>query len=225
MQSKFAVTDRTRVRRIVDRADYDQATIYTALDEAFFASIAFSDGTNVHAIPTAIWRENQHLYIHGSNGSRLIKCLQQGIQVCISVTTIQGLVLARSAFHHSMNYTSVCIYGSFATVDPAEKNLHMRNFMEHWMPGRWEHVRQPDKNELAATTVMRIPIVEAVLKSRKGDPKDDASDMDQVVWAGIMPLQSQWQKPQQVKEQDNPDLPGQALRALKKIVTTRPLRG
>ncbi len=207
------MTNRTRVRRIAERADYATATIHALLDESPVGTIAFSDGVNVHAIPTAIWREDQHLYIHGSNGSRLLKILGQGAQVCVSVTRIDGLVLARSAFHHSMNYHSVCIYGVFESVDPAAKNQHMQCFLEHWLPGRWQHVRTPNPNELAATTIMRIPIVEAVLKSRNGPPKDDPEDMEQEVWAGVIPLQSLWQTPQQVTEQNNVNLPGQEVRS------------
>ena len=139
--------------------------------------LLFYDGAIAHAIPTTIWREENHLYIHGSNGSRLLKFLHTGAQVCVSVTNIHGLVLARSAFHHSINYNSVCIYGAFEAVAEDTKKNHMHCFMEHSMPGRWQYVRIPNKKELAATTIMRIAIVEAVLKSRQGPPKDDVSDM------------------------------------------------
>ena len=111
MNDTCIMTSRTRVRRVPDRASYDRQAIFKTIDDSFFATIAFYDGDTVHAIPTAIWREDEHLYIHGSNGSRLIKHLQSGAQVCVSMTNMHGLVLARSAFHHSMNYSSVCIYG------------------------------------------------------------------------------------------------------------------
>ncbi len=212
MSEDLSMTQRTRVRRLKERASYDQAAIFAALDEALVATIAFSDGENVHAIPTAVWREEKYLYIHGSNGSRLLKFLQTGAQVCVSTTNIHGLVLARSAFHHSMNYCSVCIYGAFEVVAESDKERHMQQFLEHWMPGRWQHVRSPIKKELAATTLMRILISEAILKSRQGPPQDDDKDMEQHVWAGVMPLQLQWQNPCQVAEQNDPDLPGQALR-------------
>ncbi|QLH43416.1 MAG: pyridoxamine 5'-phosphate oxidase family protein [Coxiellaceae bacterium] len=214
MPHTLPMTHRTRVARLSQRASYDQATIFAILDQALFATIAFSDGVDVHAIPTAIWREGSHLYIHGSNGSRLLKMLQKGMQVCVSVTHIHGLVLARSAFHHSINYASVCIYGVFETVAESTKNQHMQRFVEHWMPGRWQHLRQPDKSELAATTIMRIVIKEAVLKSRQGPPKDDADDMVYPVWAGVVPLQPQWQTPQQVVEQEGHNLPGLSVRDL-----------
>lgn len=211
MSIKLPVTNKTKLKRIKERASYDQEAIFAALDEAIIGTIAFHDGINVHAIPTAIWREEGHLYIHGSNGSRLLKHLQTAAQVCVSVSNIHGFVLARSAFHHSMNYSSVCLYGAFDIVAEVEKERHMKKFMEHWMPGRWQYVRPPNKNELAATTIMRIPIIEAVLKSRNGPPKDDTEDLEQQVWAGIMPLHLQSRIPQQVVEQTNNQLPGQII--------------
>lgn len=212
MHKQLPMTDRTRVKRLSERASYDRAAIYAVLDEALFGTIAFSDGENVHAIPTAIWREDEYLFIHGSNGSRLLKFLQTGEQACVSITSIHGLVLARSAFNHSMNYDSVCIYGVFETVEESTKIQHMQYFLEHWMPGRWQHIRVPNKKELAATTVMRTPITEAVLKSRQGPPKDDKDDMEQQVWAGVIPLHLQWQTAQQVEEQKNLSLPGKSVR-------------
>ncbi len=212
MSQNFVITDRTQVRRVKERAGYESAAIHAVIDESPFATIAFSDGINVHAIPTAIWRESGHLYIHGSNGSRLINLLGLGAQVCVSMTRIHGLVLARSAFHHSMNYHSVCIYGVFETVNSDAKNQHMQRFLEHWMPGRWQYMRQPDKTELAATTIMRIPITEAVLKRREGPPKDDAADMGQPVWAGVVPLHAQWLTAEQVTDQNDADLPGKIVR-------------
>lgn len=212
--SKLSTTERTRVRRMSERADYDQAAIHAVLDQAFFCTVAFNDGNSVHAIPTAIWREQDYLYIHGSNGSRLLKVLQTGAQVCVSVTNMHGLVLARSAFHHSMNYASVCVYGVFEKVPEENKMQHMQYFLEHWLPDRWQHVRIPDKTELAATTILRMPIVEAVLKSRQGAPKDDETDLDQKIWAGVIPIKMQWQTPIQVTEQNNCDLPGKSTRDL-----------
>ncbi len=214
MISKLPMTNRTRVRRKNERANYDKAAIFAVLDNALFGTIAFNDDSNAHAIPTAIWREGEYLYIHGSHGSRLLKLLQTGAQVCVSVTQINGLVLARSAIKHSINYASVCIYGVFEVVEEATKSQRMQYFLEHWMPGRWRYVRPPNKNELAALCIMRIAITEAVLKSRQGPPKDDEKDMKQHVWAGVVPLQLQWQMPQQVAEQKNFDLPEQNMRAL-----------
>jgi uncharacterized protein len=210
--SDITPTPRTKVRRVSERASYDQAAIYAALDEAPFATIAFNAEGSVHAIPTAAWREENHLYIHGSNGSRLLKTLQMGAQACVVVANMHGLILARSAVKHSMNYSSVCIYGIFEPVAEASKNSHMQRFMEHWLPGRWQYVRQPDQKELAATTILRIPIVEAVLKTRQGPPTDYEEDMGLAVWAGIAPLHLQWQTPEQVEEQEKSNLPGLCLR-------------
>src|SRR5262249_50698206 len=154
------------------RANYDQEAIFAAVDNALFCTIAFYDGASVHAIPTAIWREGEHLYIHGSNGSRLLKFLQTGAEVCVSLTNLHGLVLARSALHHSINYSSVCIYGVFESVAIEDKLARMKYFMEHWMPGRWQYVRPPNEKELASISILRIAIHEAVLKSRQGPPAD-----------------------------------------------------
>ncbi len=212
MQQKLAITERTRVKRKRERANYDQAAIFATIDQTLFGTVAFYDGTQVHAIPTAIWREKEYLYIHGSNGSRLLQLLKTGAQVCVSITQIHGLVLARSALHHSINYSSICIYGIFEVIADETKNQHMQYFIEHWMPGRWQHVRAPNQKELAAVTIMRIAINEAVMKSRQGPPTDDAGDREQHVWAGIMPLSLQWQAPQQTTEQKQSDLPGQMVR-------------
>lgn len=212
MSHKLQMTPKTQVKRMKERASYDQATIFKMIDDTLFGTIAFTEGPHVHAIPTLLWREGEYLYIHGSNGSRLLKCLQIGNQVCVSISHVHGLVLARSAFHHSVNYASVCIYGTFEEVPASEKEHHMQQFLEHWMPGRWQHTRTPNKNELAATTIMRILITEAVLKSREGPPKDDESDLQQPVWAGVVPMRVQWQTPQQVADQQDPNLPGQNVR-------------
>ncbi len=211
MSKKLNMTDRTRVRRHSERSGYDRDDIYAVIDHALYGTIAFSDGKNVHAIPTAIWRENDYLYIHGSNGSRLLQALSKGAEACISITHIDALVLARAAISHSMNYRSVCIYGKFTTVtEDTAKNNHLKYFIEHWLPGRWQYLRTPDSQELAATTVLHIPITEAVYKARQGGPKDYPKDMQQEVWAGVIPLQCQWDAPEQSEEQGDVDLPGLA---------------
>jgi nitroimidazol reductase NimA-like FMN-containing flavoprotein (pyridoxamine 5'-phosphate oxidase superfamily) len=208
MSETLTMTDKTRVRRMPARASYETKAIYDLLDDVPFGTVAFSDGENVHAIPTAIWREDDHLYIHGSNGSRLLQVLTTGITACVSVTRPDGLVLARAAPPHSFNYCSVSVYGVFHHVAPENKAKHMRYFMEHWIPGRWQHTREPAENDLAGVAIMRTPITEAVLKQRSGGPKDKPADMEQAVWAGVVPLQWQWQSPQQDTEQQNTNLPG-----------------
>ena len=184
-----APSDRTRVRRIAENAHYDTATLHAILDAAYVCHVAFADYKGTHCIPTACWREDNHLYIHGSNGGRLIKLLAKGTQACVTVTHIDGLVLARSAFHHSMNYRSAMVYGSFEKVD--DKRTALDAFMRHLAPGREHEARRGNDKELAATTVMRISLAEAACKVRTGGPNDDAEDMGVAAWAGVLPLVQQ----------------------------------
>ncbi|WP_294769555.1 pyridoxamine 5'-phosphate oxidase family protein [uncultured Rhodoferax sp.] len=183
-----APSDRTRVRRIAENAHYDRATLHAILDAAYVCHVAFVDEKGTHCIPTACWREGEHLYIHGSNGGRLIKLLAKGTQACVTVTHIDGLVLARSAFSHSMNYRSAMVYGQFETVE--EKAAALDTFMRHLAPGREREARPGNSKELAATTVMRISLAEAACKVRTGGPNDDEEDMNRPVWAGVLPLRS-----------------------------------
>jgi nitroimidazol reductase NimA-like FMN-containing flavoprotein (pyridoxamine 5'-phosphate oxidase superfamily) len=181
-------TERTRVRRVADRGRYDKDTLYAIVDAAYVCHLAFADAAGVHCIPTACWREGEHLYIHGSNGSRLLKMAADGAQVCVTITHLDGLVLARSAFHHSMNYRSAMIYGVFERVPDGDKPASLDAFMEKLAAGRSGHVRRGDANELAATTVLRIALDETACKIRTGGPKDDADDLSRDVWAGVLPL-------------------------------------
>lgn len=185
-------SDRTRVRRIAENARYDRETLYAIVDAAYLCHIAFADEKGTHCIPTACWREGEHLYVHGSNGGRLTKTLLAGTQVCITITHLDGLVLARSAFNHSMNYRAAMIYGVFERVaEEAEKRTSMAAFMQHIAPGRQAQARPGNDKEFAATTVLRIALTEAVCKTRSGGPNDDAEDMQQPVWAGELPLRLQ----------------------------------
>lgn len=179
---------RTRVRRVAHRGHYDRTTLHAILDEAYVCHIAFADEHSVHCIPTACWREGDHLYIHGSNGSRMLKLAGSGAQVCVTITHIDGLVLARSAFNHSMNYRSAVIYGAFDVVPDAQKPAVLDTFMEVLAPGRSRQARPGNAKELAATTVLRIPLDEAACKVRTGGPKDDVEDLDLPVWAGVLPM-------------------------------------
>ncbi|MBB1629423.1 flavin-nucleotide-binding protein [Cupriavidus sp. UME77] len=165
------------------------------LDEAYLCHLAFTDDHGTHCIPTACWREGEHLYIHGSNGSRMLKLAATGSQVCVTVTHLDGLVMARSAFHHSMNYRSAVIYGSFEVVAGAAKAAAMDAFLERIAVGRSGQARPGDANELAATTVLRIGLEEAATKIRSGGPKDHEADMALPVWAGVLPLRLQGQRP------------------------------
>jgi uncharacterized protein len=183
-----APSPRTRVRRAAERANYDPATLHAILDAAYVCHVAFADEQGVHCIPTACWREGNHLYIHGSNGSRMLKLAAQGAQVCVTVTHIDGLVLARSAFNHSMNYRSAMIYGAFEVVADEHKSAVLDAFMEHIAPGRVHEAREGNRNELAATKVLRLPLDEAVAKVRAHGVTDDEEDLDRPVWAGVLPM-------------------------------------
>ena len=180
---------RTRVRRLPELADYEQKSLFDILDEAYVCNIAFNDGESTHCIPTACWRIDDYLYIHGSNGGRLTKALLGGAQASVSVTHIDGLVLARSAFSHSMNYRSAVIYGFFEQVKGNAKKMEaMDEFMEKIAPGRKDEARPGNEKELAATSVMRISLKEAAAKVSKGGPSDKEEDLNLPVWAGVLPL-------------------------------------
>ncbi len=181
-------TARTRIRRIAQRGNYERDTLYAILDEAYLCHVGFADEHGVHCIPTACWREGDHLYIHGSNGSRMLKLAASGAQVCVTVTHLDGLVLARSAFHHSMNYRSALVYGVFEVVPNEHKAAALEAFLESVAPGRSGEVRAGDANELAATTVLRVALDEAAAKIRTGGPKDDEADLALPVWVGVLPM-------------------------------------
>ncbi len=183
-----APSERTRVRRIPTNAHYDTATLHAIIDDAYLCHIAFADDKGSHCIPTACWREGDHLYIHGSNGSRMLKRLTES-ETCVTITHLDGLVLARSAFNHSMNYRSAMIYGRFEVVEGEdERRRTMEAFMEKLAPGRQADIRPGSDKEYAATTIMRIALAEAACKVRSGGVEDDADDMSWPVWAGVLPF-------------------------------------
>ncbi|AOY99367.1 hypothetical protein BKK81_08895 [Cupriavidus sp. USMAHM13] len=196
-----APSARTRIRRMPARGSYDTAELHAILDDAYLCHVAFADEAGTHCIPTACWRAGDHLYIHGSNGSRMLKVAAAGTQVCVTVTHLDGLVLARSAFHHSMNYRSAVIYGVFETVEEAHKAAALDAFVEHIAPGRSHEVRRGDRNELGATTVLRLALDESVTKCRRGGPKDDEADMAVPAWAGVLPMALRGGAPQPDGEQ------------------------
>jgi uncharacterized protein len=179
---------RTRVRREPHRGRYDRETLFAILDAGHLCHVAFADEHGTHCIPTACWREGEHLYVHGSNGSRMLKVAAGGAQVCVTVTHLDGLVLARSAFNHSMNYRSAVIYGRFEALADDWKARALEAFLEQLAPGRSREARPGSPQELAATTVLRIPLTEAAAKVRTGGPNDDAEDLGLPVWAGVLPL-------------------------------------
>lgn len=189
MNTQFAPTKRTRLKRLSKRGSYERKIIYQILNEAFICHVGFiSDGQPV-VIPTAYGRAEDVLYIHGSVASRMLRALADGIRVCVTVTLVDGLVLARSAFHHSMNYRSIVVFGKAYVVRGAmEKAKALRLFSEHVIPGRWAEVRQPNEGELKKTLVLRMPLMEASAKIRRGPPIDDEADYALPVWAGELPI-------------------------------------
>jgi len=192
MNDTTTKTDRTRVKRLPDRGRYDRETIYPILDEAFICHVGYVFEGQPYVIPTGFARIGDDLYLHGSSASRMLRNLSKGIDVCVTVTLVDGLVLARSAFHHSINYRSVVILGKAQLVeDIDEKNRALEAFTEHVVPGRWADVRWPTELELKATSVLKLPIEEASAKIRTGDPKDDQQDYAMDIWAGVLPLSAE----------------------------------
>jgi uncharacterized protein len=187
---KFISTQRSQVKRIPKRGNYDRETIYHILDEGLVCHVGFVVDNQPFVIPTAYGRINDKLYIHGSPASRMLRSLIGSVEVCVTVTLIDGLVLARSAFHHSMNYRSVVIFGQAEIVTNSDEKLAaLKAFTEHVVPGRWDDVRQPNRQELQGTMVLTLPLTEASAKTRTGMPIDDEADYSLPVWAGILPLQ------------------------------------
>ncbi len=185
----IAPTTRTRVKRIPKRASYDRDAIYYILDTALVCHVGFAIGGQPYVIPTLHVRIGDRLYVHGSAASRLLGAAAGGTPLAVTVTRIDGLVLARSAFHHSVNYRSVVILGAATLIaDPAEKLVAMKGLIDHVAPGRWDHIRHPNEKELAATSVLSLPIVEASAKLRSGDPLDDEADYALPIWAGQIPI-------------------------------------
>jgi nitroimidazol reductase NimA-like FMN-containing flavoprotein (pyridoxamine 5'-phosphate oxidase superfamily) len=185
----FPKTDRTTVKRLPKRGVYERELVYQILDETFICHVGFAVNGQPFVIPTGFGRVDDRLYIHGSQISRMLRTLAGGLDVCVTVTLLDGLVLARSAFHHSMNYRSVVVFGRASMVDDREAKLAaLRAFSEQVIPGRWEEVRQPTDQELKATAVLSLPLEEASAKVRTGPPIDDEEDYDLPVWAGVLPL-------------------------------------
>lgn len=183
-------TARTRVTREPHRGVYDLETAYRILDEGFLCHVGFVIGGQPYVIPTSYGRKGDHLYIHGSAASRMLRQMKEGMPVCVTVTLVDGLVLARSIFNHSMNYRSVVILGRATLVeDPGEKLAALRALSEHILPGRWNEVRKPNEREVKQTAVLRLPIEEFSAKVRSGPPLDDPEDYSFPTWAGVVPLE------------------------------------
>jgi nitroimidazol reductase NimA-like FMN-containing flavoprotein (pyridoxamine 5'-phosphate oxidase superfamily) len=185
----FPLTERTKLKRLPKRGSYDHAVVYGILDEGFVCHVAFTIEGRPVVIPTGYARLDGRLYIHGSQASRMLRTLANGVDVCVAVTLIDGLVLARSAFHHSINYRSVVIFGRAELVEDDEQKLTaLVAFSEHVVPGRWDDVREPTQQEMKATTVLALELSEVSAKVRTGPPIDDEEDYSLPVWAGVIPL-------------------------------------
>ena len=185
----FIQTERTKLKRLPKRGYFDRETVYRILDEGFICHVGFAPDGQPFVIPTGYARADDKLYIHGSAASRMLRTLSGGIDACVTVTIVDGLVLARSAFHHSMNYRSVVVFGRATLVeDREEKNAALLALSEHIIRGRWADVREPTEQEIKATTVLSLPLLEASAKIRTGPPLDDEEDYAMNVWAGVVPL-------------------------------------
>jgi uncharacterized protein len=196
MSDAYTPTSRTRVVREPHRGLYERETAYKILDEGFICHVGFVIDGQPFVIPTGYGRRGDNLYIHGSAASRMLRNLEQGVAVCVTVTLLDGLVLARSIFNHSMNYRSVVVLGvAHAVEDPKEKLEALHSLSEHIIPGRWAETRQPNQKELKATLVMRLPIEEFSSKVRQGPPIDDEEDYGFPTWAGVIPLRMLAGKP------------------------------
>jgi nitroimidazol reductase NimA-like FMN-containing flavoprotein (pyridoxamine 5'-phosphate oxidase superfamily) len=189
MPEHVATSDRTRIVREPQRAVYDRELIYRILDEGFVCHVGFTADGQTFVIPTMYARVGDALYFHGSAASRMLRGVSTGLNVCITVTLADGLVLARSVFNHSMNYRSAVALGNASIVDEADEKLDaLRAFTEKILPGRWSDARQPNENELRATSILRLPLTEISAKVRTGGVEDDAEDYALPVWAGVVPL-------------------------------------
>jgi nitroimidazol reductase NimA-like FMN-containing flavoprotein (pyridoxamine 5'-phosphate oxidase superfamily) len=195
--TEFDQTPRNRVRRLPERASYDRETIYPILEEALICHAGFEEDGQPFVIPTLFARDGDTLYLHGAKASRLLKHIQAGNPVCISVTLLDGLVLARSVFHHSVNYRSAVLFGRGRLLETDEEKLQaLEAITEHIARGRWADARPPNRKELNATGVAAVAIESASAKVRGGPPKDDAEDYTLPVWAGILPLELRVLEPQ-----------------------------
>jgi nitroimidazol reductase NimA-like FMN-containing flavoprotein (pyridoxamine 5'-phosphate oxidase superfamily) len=190
------LTKRTELRRIPDRGSHDWETVNQILDAGFLACVGFCMDGQPFVIPTLYGRDGEKLYLHGSAASRMLCELETGVPACVTVTLVDGLVLARSAFHHSMNYRSVVAFGTARKIaNPGQKIKSLRVISEHLIAGRWKDVREPSEKELKATTVLEFSIEEASAKVRTGPPVDEDSDYGLPIWAGVLPLEIQSRQP------------------------------
>jgi nitroimidazol reductase NimA-like FMN-containing flavoprotein (pyridoxamine 5'-phosphate oxidase superfamily) len=187
----LANTPRSRVKRMPARGRYDFDTVARILDSGFLCHVGYVIDGKPYVTPTSYWREGDHVYWHGSSASRTLRALEGGVEACLTVALVDGLVLARSAFHHSINYRSVMLFGTAHKVeDPAAKEKALENFVERMYPGRWKSLRPATPQELKATSVLHMKIQEGAAKIRSGPPVDDDEDYSWPTWAGVVPVHS-----------------------------------
>lgn len=192
----LARSAKSKVRRSPKRASYERDDLYRIVDDLLMAHVCFVDQGEPVSIPMLCWRVDDDLYLHGSRGSRLMKQLCSGTSVCLSFAELNAWVMAKSAFHHSANYRSAVVFGQFEEVlEEGLQNDIYQSFIEQLEPGRWQQVRQPNQQELKATTLLKMPIIEASVKVREGGPNDDLEDMALPVWVGELPLNKHWGEP------------------------------
>lgn len=211
-------TEKSKIKRVPKRGHYDRQTIYQVLDQSQICHIAFIHNGYPVSIPTIFGRSGDKLYIHGASVSRMIVELEKGIDICLSVAHVDGLVLARSAFHHSMNYRSAVIFGKARLVNDNELNDALKAISDHLIPGRWEEIRLPNKKEIKATKVLEISMDDASAKIRTGGPVDDEEDYALNIWAGVIPFKTTAQAPiPDDRLKPGLDLPESVIRFLSKI--------
>jgi hypothetical protein len=188
----YEKTPKNQVVRVPQRGHYDRETVYRIIDAALICHVGLVQDDQPYVIPTLHARKDNEILLHGSTKSRLIQYAQAGQNLCVTITLVDGLVLARSVFHHSMNYRSVLLFGQGRLVAEAEKLAYMEHFTNCLIPGRWQDARQPNEQELKATAIVTMPISLASAKIRQGPPGDDEADLQLPVWAGVLPIRQQF---------------------------------
>ncbi|MGE3813306.1 MAG: pyridoxamine 5'-phosphate oxidase family protein [Candidatus Nanopelagicales bacterium] len=201
-------TERTRVRRLPDKAVTDRAALHQVLDAGLVAHLAVVDDGQPYVVPVGYARDGDRVIFHGSTGSRLFRALAAGAPTCFTVTLLDGLVLARSAFESSMHYRGAMVLGSCSVLEGAEADDALRLISDHLLPGRWDDIRPPSRKELAATLVLALPLDEASVKISAGPPDDDPDDLDRAVWAGVVPIREVFGEPVPDERGAAHDVPG-----------------
>ena len=196
MAERYAPTARTRIRRLPKRAHYDRAAVHAVLDAGVVCHVGYVIDEQPYVTPTLYWRHGERLYWHGSSASRMLRHLRQGVRACVTVTHFDGLVLARSGFHHSVNYRSVMALGTATPVPEQDKLGVLEDFVERILPGRWPELRPPTGQEIKATTVLWMDLEEVSAKIRTGHPIDDEEDYALPIWAGVVPVRTTFGAPE-----------------------------